>query len=90
MGEVKIYEGNKGAWQEIKTDKVLTKAKATLNTGYQIEFKIPFSVVKKQDTSEIRVNLGLVEYDSLNSFFEETVTNSNPLQSNTWLSVSLN
>lgn len=90
MGEVKIYEGNKGAWQEIKTDKVLAKAKATVNTGYQIEFKIPFSVVKKQQLSDIRVNLGLVEYDSLTSFYEETITNSNPLQSNTWLSVSLN
>jgi hypothetical protein len=90
MGETKIYEGNKGAWQEIKTDKVLAQVKSTIDEGYQIEFQIPFSVVKKQDLSDIRVNLGLVEYDSLNSFYEETIANSTALQSNTWLRISLN
>lgn len=90
MGEIKIYEGNKGLWKEIKMVNVLAKVNVNTDAGYQIECKVPFSVLKKQDKWDIRMNMGLVEYSSSTSFYEESIVHSTALESNTWLRVSLN
>lgn len=88
-GETKIYEGNKGQWKEIKADNLRAKVSTNDQTGYQIEFEVPFSVLRKSDQSDIRLNLGLVEYSSPTSFYEETIVHSTANESNTWLRVVL-
>lgn len=88
-GETKTYEGNKGQWKEIKADNLRAKVKTTGNTGYQIEFEVPFSVLRKSDQSNIRLNLGLVEYSSATSGYEETIANSTANEANTWVKVVL-
>lgn len=86
-GEIKIFEGNKGQWNEIKSGNLLAKVKSDAG-GYQLEIALPFSIIKKQNKSEFRVNLGLVEYTTATNFYEENITNSGSASSNTWMYVS--
>lgn len=89
-GETKIYEGNKGQWTELKSDKFLARVQTNAQAGYQIELEVPFSVLGKKDKSPVRLNLGLVDYTSSTSFYEETIVHSTPSESNTWVKVTLN
>ncbi len=83
-GEIKIYEGYQGQWEEQKQATISCKVKADTN-GYQIELALPFSLLKKQTKSDFRINFGLVEYSLGTNYYEEIVINSNATSSNTWL-----
>ena len=83
-GETKLYEGHEGQWQEINAPDITFSAKTDLN-GYQIEFAIPFSTLKKQTKSDFRINFGLVDYSSATNYYEENMINSDAYATNTWL-----
>jgi hypothetical protein len=87
-GEVKILEGNKGKWEEINANNLQIKAISDNTSGYELELGIPFSVLKKQNKSDIRLNIGLVEYASPGSGYEENITNSTSSASNTWVRIA--
>lgn len=89
-GEIRIYKGDKGHWNELKADKLHVRVKTNAQAGYEIEFEVPFSVLAKQDKSPVRLNLGLVEYASPTAFYEETIVHSTATESNTWVKVALN
>ena len=88
-GATKIYRGDKGQWKEIKAGNLQAKVKTVDAAGYQIEFEVPFADIGKQDKKDLRLNLGLVEYTSATSFYEENIANSSATESNTWLRIKL-
>jgi hypothetical protein len=88
-GLTKMYEGGKGQWKEIQAGNLQVKTKTNGAAGYRIEFEIPFSYIGKQDKSDMRLNLGMVEYSSVNAFYEENIANSSAMESNTWLRIKL-
>jgi len=88
LGETKIWEGHNGQWQELKSSAVKAKAK-TGTSGYQIELSLPFPAIKKHSKSDLRINVGLVDYKSPAKGYEEVIVNSNASSSNTWLHVKL-
>ena len=86
LGEMKIWEGRSGHWEERKSSGVKAKVKTDTN-GYQIELSVPFAVIYKHSKSDLRFNVGLVEYKSPAKGYEEVIVNSNASSSNTWLHV---
>ncbi len=86
-GETKIYEGRKGQWEEQKTKTINCKVKSD-SDGYQIEFGLPFSMLKKQTKSDFRVSFGLMEYTSATAYYEENIIYTNDWASNTWIHAS--
>lgn len=86
-GETKFWEGANGHWKEQKINNVISKTKSDSN-GYQIELSIPLSDIKIQSKSDFRINFGLVEYSSTLNWYEENITNSDAISSNTWLHVA--
>ncbi|MGV8093116.1 MAG: exo-alpha-sialidase [Mangrovibacterium sp.] len=86
-GKMTVEEGNNGKWTAITSDHINA---VTVNTGsgYQVEFEVPFSVLKKNNRSDIRINLGLVEYSDVDSWYEENIVNTVPASSNTWCRVT--
>jgi hypothetical protein len=86
-GAIKIYEGNKGQWNEMKSENLPAKVKSDAG-GYQLEMALPFSILKKQNKSDFRINIGLVEYTTATNSYEEYITNSGSASSNTWMPVT--
>jgi hypothetical protein len=86
-GEMTVAEGNNGQWTAITSDHI-NAATGNTGSGYQVEFEVPFSALKKNDRSDIRINLGLVEYSDADSWYEENIVNTVPASSNTWCRVA--
>ena len=87
-GEIAIEEGQNGKWSTVKKSDVHVKAVANPGSGYQIELEIPFSALQKNDRSDIRINLGLVEYSDTDTWYEENIVHAIPASSKTWCKVT--
>lgn len=88
-GKVTVEEGNDGEWKGIPSVNIEAKVIITEGSGYQAEFKVPFSAVKKSDRGDMRVNVGLNESGGTVPGYEENVVNSVPSSSNTWCRLRL-
>ncbi len=88
-GNITVGEGKDGKWITIPPGGITAKITVAEGSGYQVEFKIPFSSVKKNDRSDIRINIGLNEYSGAASGYEENIAHSVPSSSNTWCRLRL-
>jgi len=88
-GQVTAEQGKDGQWKAIPSGEIKAKATIAEDSGYQVEFKVPFPAIKKSDRSDIRINIGLNETDGTGSGYEENIANSVPSSSNTWCRLGL-
>lgn len=88
LGGSIVYEGDKGEWKEIQAANIQCRASRT-SDGYDLLYTIPLASISKNDSSPIRINLELKDFDSESSHTTETVVNSNVNSSDTWLKVGL-
>ncbi|MCL1932400.1 MAG: hypothetical protein FWF53_01100, partial [Candidatus Azobacteroides sp.] len=87
LGQIKTYQGNKGKWEESKLPGVQVKAKVNKpENNYTLEFRIPFASVEKKEHSPLRINLELLKF-SEGAQYKESVANSDPNASDTWLRI---
>jgi hypothetical protein len=83
-GDLKIWEGNNGDWNEISSEKLSVKT-MDKKSGYQLEMAVPFSFLKKKDKSDIRFTLELIDYQCGGLKQVENIVHSVPESLNTWL-----
>ncbi|MGD9931720.1 MAG: exo-alpha-sialidase [Mangrovibacterium sp.] len=88
-GETKLEEGDQGQWKAVELDGVQALVKTKSDSGYQIEFEIPFADIQKDNQSDFRFNLGLVDYSPSAGIQEENLVNSVAQSSNTWCRVAI-
>jgi len=83
-GKLMAEEGKDGQWKAVPSGEIEAKAAIADGSGYQIEWKVPFSAIGKNDRSDIRINFGLREFGGPVPGYEENMENSVPASSNTW------
>ncbi|WP_423128719.1 exo-alpha-sialidase [Gaoshiqia sp. Z1-71] len=88
-GETKAEKGDRGQWKAVEVAGAKAVAKTKTDAGYRIEFEIPFAAVQKDKHSDVRINLGLVDYSQYEGIQEENLANSVSESSNTWCRVAI-
>ena len=83
-GNLKIWEGNNGEWNEISSDKFAVSALEN-KSGYQLEMAVPFSLPEKNENSDFRITMGLTDYQDEKLKQVEHIVHSVPESSATWL-----
>jgi hypothetical protein len=83
-GDLKVWEGDDGDWNEISSDK-LAVTTSDKDSGYQLEIAVPFSLLEKKDKSDIRFTMGLIDYQGGELKQVEHIVHSIPESLNTWL-----
>ncbi|MDR2147139.1 MAG: exo-alpha-sialidase [Tannerella sp.] len=89
LGQTKVYQGFEGKWEAIDLPEI--QAKATVRQAenyYTIEFQIPMASIHKKEQSPVRINLELLEFTE-SAEYRESIANSDPNASNTWVKVEL-
>ena len=86
-GKVKVYEGEKGKWVEIS---IAIQAKTSdSGTSYDLEYKIPISLIQAQKSDVMRVNFEWRNYSSATAGYNETLIESKVTSSNTFCKIKL-
>jgi hypothetical protein len=88
-GETKLEKGDQGQWKSVELDGIRAVAKTKSDSGYQIEFEVPFAAIQKDNQPDFRINFGLVDYRPSTGVQEENLPNSVSGSSNTWCRVSM-
>jgi hypothetical protein len=78
-----VYEGYEGSWKKTMDLNGIISQVQPGNNGYSLELKIPFSALKKENTTPIRFNMSLKCPD-----YEEFIVHSKANASHTWCKVS--
>jgi len=88
-GETKLEKGEQGQWKAVELDGLKAVAKTVSDSGYQIEFELPFADIEKDNQLDFRINFGLVDYSQNTGIREENLANSVAGSSSTWCRVSM-
>jgi hypothetical protein len=84
-----LEKGDQGQWKSVELDGIRAVAKTKSDSGYQIEFEVPFAAIQKDNQPDFRINFGLVDYRPSKGVQEENLPNSVSGSSNTWCRVSM-